>query len=149
MANTGITHLSQLAIQETVSGADKPRDRQLLTVSYVAKANAEVVDSAFFIAQRPWRVAAVREIHSTAGTDAGTLTAEVNKCTGTETPSTGTAVHTANEFNLKATVNTVQVGTLATGSVLELAVGDRLAVDIVGVTTASAGVCISVDLIPV
>lgn len=144
-----VSHLSKLTIQEVRDEVNEARDRQIKTAEFVAQANAQVVDAAFFIAQRKWRVAAIREIHGTAGTDAGAVGARVRKATGTQAPSAGVALHTA-DFDLKAAINTGQVGTLtATAADLELAVGDRLAADIVGVATAVAGLVIEVDLIPV
>lgn len=144
-----VSHLSKLTIQEVRDEVNEARDRQIKTAEFVAQANAQVVDAAFFIAQRKWRVAAIREIHGTLGTDAGAVGARVRKATGTQAPSAGVALHTA-DFDLKAAINTGQVGTLtATAADLELAVGDRLAADIVGVATAVAGLVIEVDLIPV
>lgn len=160
------THLTNLKVAKTPDGAatlevdgelgtlkagrgDAAPENLVQTVAFVAQANAQVVDSAFLIAQRKWKVAAIRQIHGTAGTDAGAVGARVRKATGTQAPSAGVALHTA-DFDLKAAVNTAQVGTLtATAADLELAVGDRLAADIVGVATAVAGLVIEVDLIPV
>lgn len=119
------------------------------TVHFVASANASVVDSAFFIADRPWRVIAVREIHAVAGTDVGAVSADVKKQTGTQGPAAGVTVLSA-VIDLKGTANTVvDSGLTATAANLDLAAGDRLSADISGVTTAVAGLAISVDLIPI
>lgn len=114
----------------------------VVRVGSTMQANAQAVDHHFFIADRAYSLVAVREIHSTAGTDAGAVTLDVKKCTGTQAPSAGTTVLTAT-FNLKGTADTVNAGTIVATT---LAVGDRLAVDITGTTTSVAGVNVSVVL---
>jgi hypothetical protein len=114
-------------------------------VSVVMALNADVVDQAIYVANYPCRVVAVREVHATAGTDASAVTLDIKKCTGTQAPSAGTTVLGAT-VNLKGTANTVQAPAVVETAVATLAVGDRLAVDITGTTTAVAGVALTVSL---
>jgi hypothetical protein len=111
----------------------------------------DVVDQTIFIADRPYEVLAMSEVHSTAGTDGSAVTAAVMKCTGTQAAASGTLLQGAGtSFNLKGTANTVQNSTLsATASTLKLATGDRIAVDITGVTTALVGAYVQVVLRPI
>lgn len=60
----------------------------------------------FFTARRPLEILRVTEVHSTAGTDAGSVTLDVQILTGTTAPGSGTSV-LASTFNLKSTANTV------------------------------------------
>lgn len=100
----------------------------------------------FFIAQVPCYVSAFKEVHSTAGTDAGAVTVTLEKLTGTEALDAGDAV-LASALSLKATADTVQNGTLTTTLTnRNLAVGDRLALDDAGTLTNVAGVSVIVEL---
>lgn len=120
---------------------------EVVVTTNVSEIN-DAVDQNIFIAERPYQVVSVKEVHSTAGTDAGAVTLAVKKCTGTQAPSAGTNVLTGT-LNLKGTANTVQSGTLsATAADSVLAAGDRLAIDITGTPTAVAGVVVLVTLRP-
>ena len=89
---------------------------------------------------------AIREVHSALGTDGGAVTLSVSKDTGTAAPGAGTGLLTAT-FDLKAAINTVQVGSLsATEADLILAAGDRLSVVYGGTLTAVAGVVVTFAL---
>lgn len=108
----------------------------------------EAVDQNVFVADKAYTVTAVQEVHSTAGTDAGTVTAALMKCTGTQAASAGVAVTTA-PFNLKSTANTVVTATLtATAANKTLAAGDRLSLDFTGVQTALTGAVVTITLSP-
>jgi hypothetical protein len=117
---------------------------------FAMNANAGLADQAFFVAPYACQVLSIKEIHSTAGSDAGAVNLQVTKDTGTAAPGAGTDLLTNNAgagFNLKATANTVQVGALsATPADLILAAGDRLSVDFAGVLTAVAGVVVTVSI---
>lgn len=109
---------------------------------------AATVDTNIYVAIRPVRVTAVREVHTVAGSDVGAVTLAVTKCTGTTAPASGTAVH-AGTADLKGTANTVQTLTLSTTlATLTLAAGDRLAIDVTGTLTAVAGGVVIVELQP-
>lgn len=143
-----VTHLSKLAIQEVRDEPNEARDRQLIPATYVYTAQALAVDSVFFTANRKCRVGAIRGVPVIAGTDVGAVTGQIRKCTGTQAPSAGVLLHTGT-FDLKGTINTVVALALtATLADLELAVGDRLAFDLTGVSTAAVG-NVTVDLVPV
>jgi hypothetical protein len=123
---------------------------QHLEVSFNALAAAALVDQSFFIANRAYEVVAVKEVHATAESTAATLRVQVTKDTSTNAPGAGANLLTNNSnagFDLKATANTVQSGTLtATGADLILAAGDRLSVDFSAAATEGAGVTITVSL---
>lgn len=97
----------------------------------------------FFIASKPCRLVAARENHTTAGT--GTL--QIEKLTGTTAPASGTHMLDGTGFDNSETAETVQDATLsAVAGVLDLARGDRLALDDDGALGALAGVCVTVEL---
>ena len=117
-----------------------------ILVTFFAAANAELVDTAFFIADRAYTVDRIDEVHGTLGSDGGAVNVMPRKTEGTEAPASGQALITT-AFDLKATVETVQNGTLtATSADLDLAAGDRLAVDFTGTLTAVAGLVVTVRL---
>jgi hypothetical protein len=100
----------------------------------------------FFIAPVPCYVSGFKEVHKTAGTDAGTVTLGLEKLTGTQALDAGVAVLSAT-LSLKATADTVQSGTLTTTLAnRNLSTGDRLALDDSGTLTSVAGVTIIVEL---
>lgn len=131
----------------TVGGVIVP---QGLEISVECLLNADAIDRAFFIANRAYQVTAIREIHAVAGDDAGAVSLQVTKDTGTNAPGAGTNLLTNNAnagFDMKGTANTVQAGTLsATASDLQLAAGNRLSLDFAGTVTTLAGVVVTVSL---
>lgn len=97
------------------------------------------VDRFLFIADRAYIVTGVRYRPSVAGTDGGAVTAVVRKCTGTQSPTAGTPVHSGT-INLKGTVNTNQTAAMSvTASDWTLAAGDSLSLDVTGVLTVVEG----------
>jgi hypothetical protein len=123
-----------------------------ICATYMMNANGSLADQVFFVATRAFTVTGVREVHAAAGNDAGAVNLQVTKDTGTNAPGAGTDLLTDNSgagFNLKGTANTVQNGTLTgTAGALDLAAGDRLAVDFAGTLTTLAGVVVTVSLTP-
>jgi hypothetical protein len=100
----------------------------------------------FFLATRPMIIDTISEVHSVAAGGASTL--QVTHDTSTGAPASGTDVLTA-DFNLNATANTPQVGSLsATVATLTLAAGDRLAVKYVNSIQSSAGVVVTACMAP-
>jgi len=99
-----------------------------------------------FVATRPCIVTRISEVHTTAGTNGGAVTLQVERLQGTETPDSGnTLLVTA--FNLKGTANTVQVGEIVSGTtVTALSVGDRLCLKDSGTLTDVAGVCVTIEI---
>jgi len=82
------------------------------------------------------------EVHQTAGTDAGAVELNIEKLTGTQALDAGTAI-LSTAFSLKATANDDQTGVLSTTlSTLQLAKGDRLAMDDSGTLTDVANVMV-------
>lgn len=112
-----------------------------------------LADRTIFIADRAYRIKAIREVHATAEASAGSLDLQVTKDTGTNAPGAGTALLTNNSnagFDIKGTANTVQTGTLtATVADLLLAAGDRIGLNYEAAGTEGAGVAVSVMLVPV
>lgn len=104
--------------------------------------------SHFFInsTNRRYVVTEIKEVHGTAGTDAGDVTLQVERLQGTEIKTGGDAL-LSTAFNLKTAARTVQTGTLiANPSTLTLEVGDRLGLFTSGVITSVADVCVVVYL---
>jgi hypothetical protein len=99
-----------------------------------------------FIAPFACEVVSVREVHTTAGSDAGAVTLNVEKLTGTQSPDAGVSVLGAT-IDLKGAANTVQAPALTgTTADKQLAAGDRLCLKDTGTLTAVAGVCVAVEL---
>lgn len=91
-------------------------------------------------------VTRIQEVHETAGNDAGAVTINVEKLTGTQAPGAGSGI-LSSTINLKGTANTVVTGTLTTtSSIRSLAAGDRLALLKTGTLTLVAGVTVLVEL---
>lgn len=123
-----------------------------ITFSWAANAQLTSSNAAFFVANAPYTVSAVRWSHSTPGSSA-TCAIEMTKDTGTDAPGAGTALLTNNTntgFNGNATADVPQVGALVTtAGVTTLAIGNRLSLDFNGTLTALAGVVCTVSLTPI
>lgn len=103
----------------------------------------------FYIAPCACQVVSVREVHTAAGTDAGAVSLDIEKLTGTQALDEGVSVLAA-VINLKGAINTVQSPAVSeTLASLKLAVGDRLALKDAGVLTAVAGVQVTVEVKPI
>lgn len=110
---------------------------------------ATAVDGVFFVATRPFLVVSVSEVHAVAAGGASVL--QVTKDTSTNAPGAGTDLLTNNTntgFDLNATANTVQVGTLVAAATRTLATGDRLAYDFAQAIQSSIGVVVTVCMQP-
>ena len=102
--------------------------------------------SAFFIADRAYTIVAIRESHTTVGSNGGAVTLGVSKLTSGQALGTGVTTMSGT-FNLKGTINTPVTATLtSTSANLDLAVGDRLELVDGGTLTAVAGVTVVVTL---
>lgn len=116
-------------------------------VTYTTGTTAAATDFAFFVATRPMQVLAISQVHGVAAGNTSTL--QVTKDTGTDAPGAGSDLLTSTGFNLNATANTVQTGTLtSTAADLLLAAGDRLSVDFANTIQSTAGVVVTVELRP-
>jgi hypothetical protein len=123
------------------------------SVSVSLALNGNCIDQNIFIADRAYQVTRVDYSHATAGSDGSAVNLQLAKQTGTQAIGSGTNLLTNNTnagFNCKATANTVQNGTLtATTASLQMATGDRLALDFTGTITSLAGVTVTVQLKPI
>jgi len=96
----------------------------------------------FFIADAAYELVSVRERHSTAGNDAGAVTAMVTKVPSGTASGSGTNMLSAG-ISLKATADTNQSGSLsATAANTRLADGDGVAIVLTGTPTAVAGLVV-------
>jgi hypothetical protein len=121
---------------------------QSFVVNYIGQTTEAATDRVIFTAPVACQVTAAYEVHAVAAGGASAL--QVTKDTGTTAPGAGTDLLTNNTntgFDLNATANTVQTGTL-TGTVasLQLAVGDRLAIDFANTIQLTAGLNVVVLL---
>lgn len=107
-------------------------------------------DQAFYVATRPLLLVSVSEVHSTAAGGASAL--QVVKDTSTNAPGAGTDLLTNNTntgFDLAATANTVQTGTItATVATKTFAAGDRLSIDFANAIQSSVGVVVTACFAP-
>jgi hypothetical protein len=109
--------------------------------------SATSVDTHVFVAPYACRVVSVREIHSVVGGAAAAV--RPRKITDTSAPGAAASATvkeiTTAAFDLTATINTPQIGTLVTSAVpvansdFYLAAGDRLALDFSGTLTGLVG----------
>lgn len=130
-----------------LSNATAPLGTQFVA-SYVGQTTEAATDRQFFVAPRACTVVAISEVHAVAAGGASAL--QVVKDTGTAAPGAGTDLLTNNTntgFDLNATAQTVQVGTLsATASDLVLAAGNRLSIDFANTIQSTAGLVVTVLL---
>ena len=121
-----------------------------LEVTWHNQLNADLtVDGTIFIADRNYRILRAYYVHDTA--DGASTNIQLETCTGTTAPGSGTALlsnNTSAGFDANATVNTVQAASWIDEDANYLRDGDRLAVDIPSVTSL-AGVTIAVALEPI
>lgn len=125
----------------------------LVRAWFTAGPNAAVLtlpNSSVFIADADYEVVEACEVHETLGADGAAVTADVVKCTGTQTAAQGASVLAA-AFDLKATINTVvrktaSSGLSATAANKRITKGDRIAIKFTGTLTSVTGLCIQVTL---
>lgn len=117
-------------------------------VTFVDAPTATATDRFIFIAPVACQVVSAYEIHAVAAGGASAL--QLTKDVSTNAPGAGTNLLTNNTnagFDLNGTANTLQTGTLsATASDLQLAVGDRLALDWANTIQSTAGMVVTVWL---
>src|SRR3990167_3298283 len=100
----------------------------------------------FFIIPFACYITGLKEVHGTAGSDAGAVLLNIEKLTGTQALDAGVNMLSA-DLSLKATANTVQTGTLTnTLNDRNLAIGNRVALKDTGTLTAVANVSILLEL---
>jgi hypothetical protein len=99
-----------------------------------------------FIADRPYIVVSVQEIHPVASTG-GASTLGITKDTGTGAPGSGSSVLAgAATFNLAGTANTLQTLQGIQSGLAQLAVGDRLALVATGTLTSMTSYTVNISL---
>ena len=121
------------------------KDGNSITASLPGALSATAANyGVFFIASRPIEVMKVSEAHTTAGSDGGAVTLQIEKLTGTTALDSGSTI-LATAFDLKGTANTVvsYQGVGLTVNV-QLREGDRLALKDTGTPTDVAGVCVTI-----
>ena len=127
----------------------QPSQFELSSEQYIVATHhiaSSVADVQFFTAPVKCEVVAVREVHATAGNDAGAVTGTIRRCQGTEAATAGDDLLSA-AINFKGTALTEQTPALtATTADLTLEAGNRLSLDVTGTTTTLAGVIITVLL---
>lgn len=117
-----------------------------IIATYRGGDTAAATDAVFFTAPFACRVRSLTEVHAVAA--GGVSTLQVVKDTSTAAPGAGTDL-LATAFNLNATANTPQTGTLSTTAAdLTLAAGDRLSVDYANTIQSSAGVHVTAVIDP-
>lgn len=100
----------------------------------------------FFIVRYACEVVRISEVHAVAGSDAGAVTLDIEKLTGTQALGGGVSLLAAT-FNLKSTANTVVVkegvasktGSTPLSDNRRLSENNRLALKVSGVLTALQG----------
>lgn len=97
----------------------------------------------FFVADRPYKVLGVSEIHAVAGNDGGAVTLDLEKLTGTTAVGSGTALLNGT-INLKGTALTAQHKDVKAPTTL--AKGDRLSMKLAGTPTAVSHVIVTVAI---
>ena len=119
-------------------------EQYLVATHYVA---SSVADVQFFTAPVKCQEVGIREVHATAGIDAGAVTGTIRRCQGTEAATAGDDLLGTTKINFKGTALTEQTPALTdTTANLILEAGDRLSLDVTGTTTALAGVIVTVLL---
>lgn len=102
--------------------------------------------SIFFIANKAYEIISISEVHTTAGSDAGDVTLDIERLQGTTAPASGDGI-CKTEFDLKGTANTVVKKQGYTDlQNKKLNPGDRLALKDTGTLTDLEGVCITIYL---
>jgi hypothetical protein len=105
-------------------------------------------DQTVFIADDAWQITKIEEVHATAQNTAypNTGSVTVTKCTGTQAAASGSVLHNATMY-LNNTAETVQTPTLnaATGA-LNLADGNRLAINVNGTMDTFANGLITIHM---
>lgn len=139
------------ALITPTSGAQQALAGALVSfATYYFTGTPAATDTVFFVAPRAMQVIAASCVFSVTAGGASAL--QVVKDSGTNAPGAGTDLLTNNTntgFDLALTANTVQVGTLVTtAGVCTLAAGDRLAVDFANAIQSSAGVVVTVAMVP-
>lgn len=115
-------------------------------VTWANPSAAYGTDKVIFTAPYDCVLLSASEVHSVAGSDAGTVYLQLTKDTGTNAPGAGSDLlsnNSNNGFDLKGTANTVQYASFKAGVSRKLSKGDRIALDFAGTCTSLDGVCVT------
>lgn len=113
---------------------------QEFDIIFTAAGSAEAADTAVYIANRPVRVVAAREVHAVVSTGATVI---LKKAAATITVANGTAI--TGTWDLNSTILTPVAGVVEAATSV-LATGDRLVLDFSGTVVASVGLNVTVTL---
>lgn len=141
--STGDTLAVTSADKLTVGGVIVPQE-MILTIPIGTSA----VDQTAFVADDAWQITKIEEVHTVAQNTAypNTGSLSVMKCTGTQAPGSGAVLHNTTMY-LNSTVETVVTPTLnATTGALNLADGNRIALNFNGTMTTFAGGAVTIHM---
>lgn len=112
-----------------------------VTVNFNYDILSDIVDTWVFVADTDYEITRIVVIPTVAGTNGGAVTADIMKASGTTAVASGaTVLSAADSFDLKATINTLIIGTLTTVQAdRRLTTNDRLGVNFTGTMTAAVG----------
>jgi len=99
----------------------------------------------FYTADNACEIVSVSETHRVAGTDAGSVTLNLEKLNPGEALDSGDII-LSTSLSLKTTINTPQFGNLLNGQSRILSRGDRIALKDSGTLTSLAGVVVTVHM---
>ena len=138
-------HTGLDASKVVFSSIDKRRVWINHTIAGTAAATAANY-GVFWIAPFACNLISFKEVHQTAGGDAGAVTVTLEKLTGTQALDAGVVMLSA-ALSLKAIADTVQTGVLTnTFTDRNLAIGNRLALKDSGTLTSVANVSVILEL---
>jgi len=107
-------------------------------------APTDIAGNVIFVADRAYNLIAIGHVTSTVGSDGGAVTAVVKKAASGTAVASGTAMHST-ALDLKATIWTPAAPAV---TVLAIAAGDTVGLDVTGTTTAARG-CVTLTLVAV
>jgi hypothetical protein len=116
-------------------------------VSFNLATSAQLTDQVFFIAPHALKIEKIDCVYATA--NGAAFTATIKKVADGDALTSGVAMHTADEFDLNSTTNTVQTATLSVvPGVTNLAYKERLGIDFTGTITSVAGLVVTITYSP-
>lgn len=127
-----------------IQGADLGSDGAFIPVCI--EYNASSVDKVTFVADREYVVKSIRGRPVVAGTDSGTVIAEIVKMASAISPASGTVLHSGS-INLKGTAYINQTLTVPKTSTAYIASGDAIGVNFTGDLLSAVG-SITINLAP-
>jgi hypothetical protein len=150
IAFSGATFAALVGLVVTITVAEDQQGRKEITYAkhhVVGQSDLTgLAAAAFFIADRTYEILDLRANYDVIANDGGGVTIDVTADSGTTAPGSGVSV-TTGAFNLKSTVRTTQVATLAVLGNRFLLKGDRLSTKPAGTTSQVAGLVITAALL--